>query len=126
MRVRDHRIPVTALAVAALLIPAATRSEDAPRVVSITAKRFAFDPPEVHLRRGERVTLSVTSRDVTHGLYLKPLGIDLEIHPGKASEVTISPTVAGRYTAICDHFCGSHHGDMKMAIVVDEPTADAR
>ena len=26
---------------------------------------------------------------------------------------------AGRYAAICDHYCGSGHGNMKMTIVVE-------
>ncbi len=92
---------------------------DGPRVVEIAARRFAFTPAEVHLKRGEPVTLRIRSGDVTHGLYLKALGIDAEIEPGHAAEVTITPQVAGRFTAICDHFCGSGHGNMHMTFVVE-------
>ncbi len=116
-------LSAAALAMAVLLSPAAARGADAPRVIEVRAKRFSFDPAEIHLKRGEATTLRVTSSDVTHGLYLKPLGIDLEIEPGKTSEVTVTPKTAGRFTAICDHFCGSGHGNMKLAVVVDEPGA---
>ncbi len=95
-------------------------SAGAPRVIAITAKRFEFTPKEITLKKGETVTLRLNSADVTHGFFQRELGIDLEIEPGKTADVTITPKVAGSYTTICDHFCGSGHGNMKMTIVVQE------
>ncbi len=100
-------------------------SAGAPRVIAITAKRFEFNPKEITLKKGEPVTLRVTSADVTHGFFQKELGIDLEIAPGKTAEATITPKSAGSYTIICDHFCGSGHGNMSMAVVVKEAAAGA-
>ncbi len=96
-----------------------------PKVIAITAKRFEFNPKQITLKQGETVTLRVTSADVTHGFFQKELGIDLEIVPGKTAEVTITPRAAGSYTIICDHFCGSGHGNMKMAVVVRAEAASA-
>ncbi len=96
-----------------------------PRIIAITAKRFEFSPKEITLQKGEPVTLRVTSADVTHGFFQRELGIDLEIEPGKTAEVTIRPQVAGSYTTICDHFCGSGHGNMKMTVVVQEAVKEA-
>lgn len=107
------------LVAAAMVGWSAGARADAPRVVEISAKRFAFTPAEVHLKKGEPVTLRISSGDVTHGLYLKALGIDAEIEPGHAAEVTVTPQVAGRFQAICDHFCGSGHGNMHLTIVVE-------
>jgi cytochrome c oxidase subunit 2 len=115
----------TLLATAALALTAGARAADAPRVVEITAKRFAFDPPEVHLRKGEAATLRITSRDVTHGLFLRPLGIDATIAPGKTTDVAVTPGEVGRFNAICDHFCGSGHGNMHLTIVVDDEPREA-
>jgi cytochrome c oxidase subunit II len=115
----------TALLSAALLAGGRASAADAPRVVEITARRFAFDPPEVHLRRGEAATLRITSRDVTHGLFLRPLGIDATISPGKVTDVTVTPAEAGRFSAICDHFCGSGHGNMHLTVVVDDEPKEA-
>jgi cytochrome c oxidase subunit 2 len=86
--------------------------------VEITARRFEFSPSEVVLRKDEAVTLRLRSLDVTHGFFQRGLGIDLEIEPGRVTEVTITPRSAGRYLTICDHFCGSGHGNMKMVFVV--------
>lgn len=109
------------LALAAGLGPAgrgASAGEE-PKVVAVTAKRFEFSPREVTLKVGETVRLQLTTDDVTHGFFVKPLGIDEVIVPGKATEVVVTPRKAGRYTTICDHFCGAGHGGMKMTIVVE-------
>ena len=103
----------------ALLGSAAVARAQEPRVITITAKRFEFSPSEVRLKKGEPVTLRIASGDVTHGMFMKALGIDAEVEPGKTAEVTITPQVTGRFTAICDHFCGAGHGNMHMAFVVE-------
>jgi len=117
-----------ALAVVAGLLAAATpraRAEAGPRVVVITAKRFEFSPNEITLKKGETVKLQLKSEDVTHGFFLRPLGIDTDIPAGQTAEVTVTPKEVGRYRAICDHFCGAGHGGMKMTIVVEEATGSA-
>ena len=111
------------LALGALLIavlPYHSGAQAAPRTITITAHRFAFEPAQITLKKGEPVTLQLKSSDVTHGFYLKPLKIDEIIEAGKTTEVKVTPQVAGTFTTICDHFCGANHGNMKMTIVVEE------
>ncbi len=93
--------------------------ESQPRVVTISAKRFEFTPNQITLKRGEPVTLRVSAEDRDHGFYQKDLKIELDLKPDHVSEVTITPDKAGRFVAICDHFCGSGHGNMKMVINVE-------
>jgi len=90
-----------------------------PRVVEITAKRFEFAPNVVTLHRGEAVTIRLNAIDHAHGLLVKPLGIDLDADRGSPDEITITPAAAGSFPAICDHYCGSGHGSMKMKFIVD-------
>ena len=90
-----------------------------PRSISVTAKRFEFSPSEIHLKRGETVRLQVTSADVTHGFFQRALKIDADLQPGKPADVLVTPSEAGTFTLICDHFCGAQHGNMKMTIVVE-------
>jgi cytochrome c oxidase subunit 2 len=94
-------------------------AQEPPRVVEIAAKRFEFTPKQITLERGKPVTIRLTSSDRAHGLLVKELGIDLDADSGSPSEITITPEVAGTYPAICDHYCGSGHGNMKMTIVVE-------
>lgn len=93
--------------------------EPAPRVIAISAKRFEFTPNHLELRRGEPVTLRVSAEDRDHGFYQEELEIELDLTPVHVSEVTFTPEKAGRYVVICDHFCGSGHGNMKMVIDVE-------
>ncbi len=102
------------------LVPYRTGAQMAPKTIAITAHRFAFEPAQITLKKGEPVVLQLTSNDVTHGFYLKPLKIDEVIEPGKTTEVKVTPETAGTFTTICDHFCGANHGNMKMTIVVAE------
>ena len=104
----------------ALALSMSVRSKaEMPKVVNITAKRFGFSPNEITLKKGETVTLHLTSEDVTHGFFMRALKIDEIIEPGKPTDVTITPQTAGSFTTICDHFCGANHGNMNMKIVVE-------
>ena len=94
------------------------RAEDVP-TVDITAKRFAFSPDKITLKKGQTVKLRLHSEDVTHGFFLRPLKLDEEIPAGQTVEVTVTPQTAGTFTTICDHFCGTNHGNMNMTIVVE-------
>lgn len=89
-------------------------------VVEITAKRFAFSPDKITLKKGRTVKLRLHSDDVTHGFFLRPLKLDEEILAGQTTEVIVTPAEAGTFTTICDHFCGANHGNMNMTIVVEE------
>ena len=91
-----------------------------PRTIKITARRFEFVPNQITLKKGEAVTLQVTSEDVTHGFFLRPLKIDEELEPGTKRDITVTPQTAGKFTVICDHFCGVNHGNMHMTIEVVE------
>ena len=93
--------------------------EPAPRVIEITAKRFEFNPKQITLKRGEPVTIRLVSTDRAHGLLVKPLGVDLDADDGKPAQITITPDAAGTFPAICDHYCGSGHGNMKMTVIVE-------
>lgn len=93
-------------------------ADDVP-VIEITAKRFAFTPDKIMLKRGQTVKRRLHSEDVTHGFFLRPLKLDEEIPAGETTQVTVTPQTAGTFTTICDHFYGANHGNMNMMIVVE-------
>jgi cytochrome c oxidase subunit II len=95
------------------------KADDNGHVIQITAKRFAFTPASITVKRGERVTLRLHSEDVTHGFFMRALKIDEVIEPGQTKDVVLTPQTAGTFTTICDHFCGVNHGSMNMTIVVE-------
>ena len=110
--------------------------EKPPRIVSVSAKNFEFDPAVIHMKVDERVELDVTSQDRTHGIRISafPDGAKTNTAPGlsfsngedcyklKAGEMVaigIVPTEPGTYTFTCCKTCGSGHKKMKGQIIVD-------
>ncbi|HVN28775.1 MAG TPA: cupredoxin domain-containing protein [Candidatus Binataceae bacterium] len=100
-------------------LPQQVSADVAPHAIDITAKKFEFSPNHLTLKKGETVTLHLTSLDRMHGFFQRALGIDADIAPGKVSEVTLTPTTPGTYQVICDHYCGYGHGNMNMTIDVE-------
>ena len=107
------------LVLIATLLLALPNHAQQPRVVEIHAKRFEFTPNVVHLTKGQPVTIRLISSDHSHGLLIKPLNVDLDATEGEPDSITITPAQAGTFEAICDDYCGSGHGNMKMTVVVE-------
>ena len=105
---------------AALSLLAATYSGQAaqPPVIVITASKYRFSPDQIMLKKGQPVTLRFVSTDTTHGFMIRALNLDLDIKSGTSKEVTLTPAAVGDFAAICDHYCGSGHGMMKMHVTV--------
>jgi len=97
-----------------------TRASDNPKVIEITAKKFEFSPSEITLKKGEPIILRLSSSDRVHGFMSKPLKIDTDIPADKTADVPVTPDAAGNFTVICDHYCGTGHGNMKMKVTVVE------
>jgi cytochrome c oxidase subunit 2 len=95
------------------------RANDNPKVIEITAKKFEFTPSEITLKKGEPVILRLTSSDRVHGFMSKPLKIDTDIPSDTTKDVSVTPDT-GDFTVICDHYCGTGHGNMKMKVTVVE------
>jgi cytochrome c oxidase subunit 2 len=95
-------------------------ASDNPKVIEITAKKFEFTPSQITLKKGEPVILRLTSSDRVHGFMSKPLKIDTDIPDDATKDIAITPDTAGDFTVICDHYCGTGHGGMKMKVTVVE------
>jgi cytochrome c oxidase subunit 2 len=97
---------------------ASTATPASPRRIEVVAKKFAFEPAEITLKKGEPVDLVLTSKDVAHGVRVRELNLDLHVGKGKTADVTITPTVLGTFVGHCSVFCGSGHGQMTLTIHV--------
>ena len=106
-------------------VPLRAQAAESAQVVKITASKFQFAPDHITLVKGQPVTLQLTSSDRAHGFMIRTLKIDTNIEPGKVTEITVTPQTAGTFKAICDHYCGLGHGNMKMKVVVEEASANA-
>ncbi len=120
IRNRVHAALVAFVPVIMLLFARADQSKSAIREIQVIAKRYAYDPPEITLKKGEPVTLVLRSEDVTHGILQPDLNIHAEMHKNRPVRVTVQPNVSGTFEARCSYFCGVGHGSMRLKFHVVE------
>ena len=90
----------------------------AQREIKVVAKKFAFEPKTITVRKGEHVKLVVTSEDVAHGIAISEFNVDQKIDAKKTKVVEFTPDKEGRFRIYCSVFCGDGHPDMEGELVV--------
>ena len=62
------------------------------------------------LQKGQTYRLHLSSIDLQHGFSLQPLNINIQVHPGNESVMTIMPpTSSGEFGIVCNEYCGLGH-----------------
>lgn len=89
-------------------------------VIQMTAKRYAFTPATITVKRGERVKLIITALDREHGFKLPALNIDQKLKKGVPTTVEFTADKAGTFTFKCSVFCGLGHHRMKGKLIVED------
>lgn len=88
------------------------------RVIEVVARRFEFVPRELRVKQGETVVLQFTALDVPMGFSLPDFAVRADIVPGKVTTLRLTPDKSGRFTFLCDVFCGVGHEDMNGTLIV--------
>jgi cytochrome c oxidase subunit 2 len=99
-----------------------------PRVIHVSAERFAFNPSEITVDEGTVVELRLTSDDTDHGFRVHGLGDPNVAIPKRGRgdvRVTLEANEPGNYTFECSHVCGAGHGFMRGVIRV-KPRSGAK
>jgi heme/copper-type cytochrome/quinol oxidase subunit 2 len=91
---------------------------DGVREVEVEAFRYGYEPDPIVVKKGERVRLIAKSRDVTHGLGIEDLDIDIELSPKEERTVEFTPEKAGEFHIHCTVYCGSGHSGMHGTLQV--------
>jgi cytochrome c oxidase subunit II len=86
----------------------------------VTARKFAFDPAEITVKKGQHVRLFVTALDVTHGFALPAFGVEEQVPAGKTVQVDFDADRVGQFEFYCAVYCGAGHGSMKGLVRVTE------
>lgn len=105
------------LLTAAVPIPAAWAQSE-PQRIEITAKRFAYTPGEITVKKGQPIVLVLKSMDVSHGLRIREFGVNIQVKAGETAQVTFTPDKTGDFVGHCSVFCGSGHGSMTITLHV--------
>jgi cytochrome c oxidase subunit 2 len=108
------------VAIAGVFPTRIVNAQDAPRRIEVTSKRFAFEPGEITLKKGQPVVLVLKSTDAAHGLRFRELNVDVKVRAGGTAEVPFTPEKTGDFIGHCSVFCGAGHGSMVLTLhVVD-------
>jgi len=78
---------------------------------------------EVHLPLNRPIKVLARSHDVLHDFFVPPMRARMNIVPGQVSSFWFTPTVAGRYEAMCAQLCGIGHPNMRGTVVVEDEAA---
>ena len=87
--------------------------------IKVTAKKYAFDPNPIRVKKGDHVKLVITAVDHDHGFKLDAFHVDQLLKEGEATTVEFTADQAGTFPFRCSHFCGMGHKKMKGELVVE-------
>ena len=89
------------------------------RRIDLRARRLEFNPSVIELELGETVVLVAVTEDVIHGISVPDLSVRADLIPGRGPiEIKLHGRKPGRFTMVCDNFCGDGHDKMFGTVVV--------
>jgi len=101
-----------------------SRSQDlaakSPKVVRVSAERFAFTPSEIVVEKGTVIEFHLTSEDTDHGFRIIGTDVDVSIPKRRRGEtvVTYTADTVGRFIIECSRPCGAGHTAMRATLIV--------
>ncbi len=86
--------------------------------ITLTAKRFSFEPSSITVPLGTKVRLVVTALDAGHGLAIPAFNISQELPVGNTT-IEFTADKIGKFPFSCNIICGSGHKDMTGTLIVE-------
>jgi cytochrome c oxidase subunit II len=95
------------------------KSQD-PKVIRVTAERFAFTPSEIVVEKGTVIEFHLTSDDTDHGFRIVDTELNAVIPKRRRGETVVKylADTAGRFVIECSRPCGAGHTAMRATLVV--------
>ena len=90
------------------------------QTITIHAKKYAFVPSAITLKKGDPVKIVLLSDDTPHGLAVPGLALHLDAAKDHPAEAVVTPNTTGDFAGKCSRFCGPGHRDMKFNVHVTE------
>jgi cytochrome c oxidase subunit II len=104
------------------------------RSFTITAQKYAYDPPVLHVNRGDRIHVRLVAKDNTHGFYLEGYDVDAKVRPEndtfwarqpskgggykEVEEISFVASRPGKFRYRCSITCGYMHPFMQGELIV--------
>jgi cytochrome c oxidase subunit 2 len=97
--------------------------QDAPsgvREIKMTAGNYEFNPPEITVKKGDKVRLIITATDRKHGIKIEGYDIDQILNVGDPTIIEFTADKAGTFEFKCSVYCGMGHRKMKGRLIVGD------
>lgn len=104
------------------------------RSFTITAHKYAYDPPILRVNRGDRLHIRLVAKDVTHGFYVEGYDLDAKARPEnptfwarrpseqkdyqEVEEINLVANHSGKFRYRCSLTCGYMHPFMQGELIV--------
>jgi cytochrome c oxidase subunit II len=104
------------------------------RSFTITAQKYAYDPPVLQVNRGDRIHVRLVAKDNTHGFYLEGYDVEAKVRPEndtfwarkpsqggdykEVEEITFVASRPGKFRYRCSITCGYMHPFMQGELIV--------
>ena len=99
--------------------PESQQESEAIKEFTMTAKRFEFTPSTIEVNKGDKVKITVTSIDVTHGFSLPGFNINERLEPNQPVIIEFIADKTGEFKFRCNIPCGSSHSNMAGTLIVN-------
>jgi heme/copper-type cytochrome/quinol oxidase subunit 2 len=86
------------------LILATTGQDQGPsaKPFTVTARRFAFDPPRIEVNQDDLVTIDLRTADIAHSLTIDAYRISKRVSPGRPVTFEFRADRAGTFPFYCN------------------------
>lgn len=105
------------------------------RTITVVAQKYGYSPAVIKVNKGDRITLRLSAKDVTHGFFLEGYDLDAKARPEMPTfwarkpssgedfqtveEVHFVADHEGKFRYRCSVTCGSMHPFMQGEFIVE-------
>ena len=97
------------IAILIVLLSASAAFAQTPKVIKVTAERFAYTPSEIVVEKGTTIEFHLTSDDTDHGFRIVGTDVNAEIPKRRRGETVVKyvADTAGTFIIECSRPCGA-------------------
>jgi len=88
--------------------------------VELELSQWKFTPDIITVKKGSHVILTLTSKDVDHGIGIAGYDVKQKLSAGATVDVEFDADKTGEFPFYCTVYCGSGHSAMKGKLIVLE------
>lgn len=86
--------------------------------INLEAFQFGFSPDKITVKKDDIVKIYASSRDVTHGFYIKEYSINVPLKKEEIKKIEFIADKTGEFDILCSIYCGKDHSNMKAKLIV--------